>query len=148
MQLLSDDVWSDLTGSDKKKSGMAAMRPGAKKPEKPAAPSRLFSKGTMGLASRAEAKEMNPGTVRATGAGYSGAKGEAPKPAARSAKMDAGIKKPSNYMAMGKKAAAKAAAAVKPAKSDNYNRRSELGDFYLNATSGMFSEKAGGKKKK
>lgn len=42
---------------------------------------------------------------------------------------------------------------VKPAKSeaksDDYgSRRAELGDFYLNATSGMFSTKAGGKKKK
>ncbi len=40
-----------------------------------------------------------------------------------------------------------ASAAKKPKSSSYSQSRSELGDFYLNATSGMFSDKAGGKKK-
>lgn len=91
------------------------------------------------------------GTVRGGGPGYSGEKGNAPTPAARSAKMDAGKpttpKRPgAPFGPMG--SGAKPAKAVAKPKSDDYNQRSELGSFYLNATSGMFSPKAGGKKKK
>lgn len=81
------------------------------------------------------------GTVRSGGAGYTGEKGNAPTPAAKSAKMSATLKpKPKGT---GLSDADRAYKRKGPA---DYNR--DVGAFYLNATSGMFSKDAGGKKKK
>ena len=79
------------------------------------------------------------GTVRASGAGYTGEKGNAPTPAAKSAKMSAGLKP------AGKKPSTSAKPYVKKGVPD-YNR--DVGPFYLNATQHMFSKDAGGKKKR
>lgn len=102
--------------------------------------------------STARADGQVAGTKRNTGAGYTGEVGNKPTPPIKSAKMSATVSP--RGMAMGSKASGpprastpKKAAAPKPVKDDDYNRRAELGDFYLNATSGMFSPKAGGKKK-
>ena len=76
---------------------------------------------------RADALRSKPNK----GVGSTAAAAPAPKKAKKSAPMtgwDAKVTKPGKWA---------------------YSRsREELGDFYLNATSGMFSEKSGGKKKR
>jgi len=100
-------------------------------------------------------KDSVKGTVRSTGAGRTGEKGEIPVPPVKSAKMAAMPKmKAMSGGELGAKPKLVAAkvnlAKPRPAKtvSGDFNRRSELGDFYLSATEHMFSEKAGGKKKR
>lgn len=104
-------------------------------------------RGPWGSSARANEGGVR-GTVRNTGAGYTGAKGNEPAAPAKSAKMAATIK-PKMAPVSAVRRAPKAAAPAPAKKNDDYfNRRAELGSFYLNATSGMFSPKAGGSKKK
>lgn len=114
------------------------------KPSPAPKPIRSFlSSAAAGESSRAKSVM---GTKRTTGAGYTGAKGQDVVAPAKSAKMSAAVPKVSRKPSVGFKTTV--TPAKKAAKSDDYNRREELGGFYLNATSGMFSPKAGGKKKK
>jgi hypothetical protein len=77
------------------------------------------------------------GTYRATGAGRTGAKGDAGSAPEKSAKVAAPKPKASGWKT-----------SVKPAGKGPADYNKDLGDFYLNATSGMFSSKAGGNKGK
>jgi hypothetical protein len=111
-----------------------------------------WSKSTLGqaFAGKLDKTPMNPskvsGTVRNTGAGRSGAKGDEPKAPAKSAKMSATTSFKGEQMSKPKAAPAKPAKPAYKAKGPaDYNK--DLGRLYLQATENMHSGKAGGKKK-
>lgn len=117
--------------------GLKAIRTG------PSSAARVpANNGSGSVMSAAKARDrLVPGTVRAGGSGYTGEKGSAPTPAARSAKMDATLKPKA-----AKKAPSTTAKPYVKKGVPDYNR--DVGAFYLNATQHMFSDKAGGKKKR
>lgn len=91
-----------------------------------------------GWTSSAAAAPSVKGTVRNTGAGYTGEKGNDATPPAKSAKMAAEVAAPP-------KAAKPVGKSYKAKGPADYNK--DLGRIYLQATENMFSSKAGGKKK-